>query len=76
MKQITGLLQVALVNNPSNATAGQSGTIYCTGAVTGWGSYFKFPGGSRPNCPAKSVIPYNITTNNRIELGNPVENIS
>jgi hypothetical protein len=62
--------------NPTNATAGQTGVIYCTGAVTAWGTLFKFPGGTPLSVPANSIVPYYISKNYEINIGHPTEGIS
>jgi len=58
------------IANPTNATAGMSGLIYVTAAITAFGSVFT--GGESPSAfPA--IIPFYINATNVIRLGNPVE---
>ena len=51
--------------NPSNATAGMTGVIWITGAVTGYGSNFS----TNPTVAGNQVVPYYVTANNVIRLG-------
>ena len=51
--------------NPSNATAGMTGVIWITGAVTGYGSNFS----TNPAVAGNQVVPYYVTANNVIRLG-------
>ena len=51
--------------NPSNATAGMTGVIWITGAVTGYGSNFS----TNPAVAGNQVVPYYVTANDVIRLG-------
>ena len=64
------------IANPSNATAGCSGVIRVTGAVTGWGGNFDFPGGTPPTETVPAVFPYYVAANNVILIGNPTNSIT
>ena len=67
------------VPNPTNAVAGQAGSIIVTEAPTGWGANFKFPSpdagvtdGTPPalaNFPV--VFPYIVQNPTTILIGNP-----
>jgi len=57
------------LNNPSAATAGQSGVFYCVGEVNSFGNQYSFPGGETPTIPANSVVPYFVDTDNKIRIG-------
>jgi len=58
------------IKNPGNATAGRSGLIYVTAAITGFGTVFT--GGESPSAfPA--IIPFYVNATNFVRLGKPVE---
>ena len=67
------------VPNPTNAVAGQAGSIIVTAAPTGWGANFKFPspdaGVTDGTAPALSnfpvVLPYIVQNPTTILIGNP-----
>lgn len=65
------------IANPTNATAGMSGLIRITAAVTGWGTNFRHPGGT-PLAPAAfpAVVPFYVAANNVVMLGSAVEGIA
>ena len=59
------------LGNPSNCVAGQTGTIFVTGAgFSGYGSYWKFPGGTGPTYTATSgkadVLDYRVLDSTHI----------
>ena len=65
------------VPNPTNAVAGTSGLIVLTGAPTGWGANFDFPGGTPPTVTTvPAVTPFYVQDPNTILMGNVVEGIS
>ena len=66
----------ANVGNPENVVAGQSGVIYCPSAVTSWGSKFAWSGGSAPNVPDNSVVPYFVAEADVISMGTPTTGIA
>ena len=67
------------VPNPTNAVAGQAGSIIVTAAPTGWGANFKFPspdsGVTDGTAPALAnfpvVLPYIVQNPTTILIGNP-----
>jgi len=61
------------IANPSEATSGQTGVIYCTAEVNAFGNLFSFPGGTPPTIPANSVVPYYVDVSNKIRLGTATE---
>ena len=65
------------IANPTNATAGMSGLIYVTAAITAWGANFDFPGGTAVN-PATfpAICPFYVSATNVIKIGTPVEGIT
>jgi len=59
------------LGNPTNCVAGQTGTIFITGAgFSGYGSYWKFPGGTGPTYTATSgkadVLDYRVLDSTHI----------
>jgi hypothetical protein len=64
------------IANPSNATAGTSGLIRVTGAISGWGTNFDFPGGTALAPATPAVIAYYVATSNQILLSSPVEGLA
>lgn len=65
------------IANPSNATAGMSGLIRVTAAISGWGSNFDFPGGTAV-APAAfpAIVPFYVSATNVIMIGTPIEGIT
>ena len=64
------------IPNPTNAVAGTSGLIILTGAPTGWGANFAFPGGTAvapTSFPA--LVPFYVQGASTILVGNPTEGI-
>ena len=65
------------IPNPTNAVAGMSGLIVFTGAPTGWGNNFAFPGGSQPSITTvPAVAPFVVLDSGTILVGNVTEGIS
>ena len=61
------------IPNPTNFVVGQSGLIRCTAAPLGWGSTFKFAGGTPPDVTVfPSIIPFYVQADGEILLGNAV----
>ena len=65
------------IANPSNVTAGMSGLIRVSAAISAWGSNFDFPGGTAV-APAAfpALIPYYVSGTNVIMIGTPIEGIT
>ena len=64
------------IPNPTSASTGQCGVIRITSAISGWGSYLKFPGGTPPAIGAfPAVIPFYVQSASVILMGNVTEGI-
>ena len=65
------------VPNPTNGVAGQTGVIRVTAAPTGWGSNFKFPGGTAIAPTAfPAMVPFYVQDASTILVGTAIEGIA
>ena len=65
-----------VIDNPSNAISGMTGTIRFTSDAVSFGSNFQFPGGNAPAITAPAIVAFYVQDATTILLGSPLNSIS